>query len=75
MPYLPFLQQLGIVIEPFGEHQLRITAVPIHVKDISFNEIISMAAATIAEYGANLPMKYKKNFIMRYVLKWHARQQ
>ncbi len=52
MPYLPFLQQLGIAIEPFGEHQLRITAVPIHVKDISFNDIIAMAAATIAEYGA-----------------------
>jgi DNA mismatch repair protein MutL len=46
--------ELGIEFEPFGALQMRIIATPVHVKDISFQEILSQAATFLLE-RATLP--------------------
>lgn len=48
-PHLEFLNQQGIHAEIFSENQLKITAIPVHLKNASIAELLKEILACIAE--------------------------
>lgn len=46
-PFLPLLQQFGIHLEQFGTNQLKITALPIAIKDINMRDFIEQVVGWI----------------------------
>ncbi len=48
-PHLEFLNQCGIHAEIFGENQIKITAIPVHLKNASIQELIKEILTTISE--------------------------
>ncbi len=49
-PHLALFQQHGIMVEQFNENQLIVESTPIHLKNISCNELIREMIAVIKEY-------------------------
>lgn len=49
-PHLAFLNQQGIHIEIFGEDQLKITAIPVHLKNASIEELLGEMLTVIHEH-------------------------
>jgi DNA mismatch repair protein MutL len=48
-PFLPLLQQFGIHLEQFGTNQLKITALPIAIKDINMRDFLEQVVGWISE--------------------------
>lgn len=49
-PYLPLFVQNGIAIELFGINQLKIQATPVHLKDMSLEDLVKQTIGWINEY-------------------------
>jgi len=50
-PFLSLLQQFGIHLEQFGTNQLKITALPIAIKDINMRDLIEQVVGWISEHS------------------------
>jgi DNA mismatch repair protein MutL len=50
LPYLALFQAMGIALDQFSDHQLSITATPVYLKNINFQELITDALSWITEY-------------------------
>jgi len=61
-PYLPFLRQYGIEVEPFGHDQLIIQSTPVHLKDASMPDFIQQMMSWITEQD-NLPVDQFSNLL------------
>jgi DNA mismatch repair protein MutL len=48
-PYLDFLNQQGIHAETFSENQLKITAIPVHLKNASIEELLKEILVCVSE--------------------------
>lgn len=49
-PYLPLFVENGINIELFGVNQLKIRATPVHLKDVSLDDMVKQTIGWINEY-------------------------
>lgn len=51
IPHLELFTRNGITLEPMGTHQLIVSATPIHLKEINFEELVRQVVGWITEYG------------------------
>lgn len=49
-PYFELLQQHGIIAEPFADDQIKITAIPVHLKNASIEELLREIAGYVVEH-------------------------
>lgn len=50
MPYFALFEQHKIILEPFGNEQLIVQSIPVHLKETSLDDLIHKTIAWIAEY-------------------------
>jgi DNA mismatch repair protein MutL len=50
MPYLTLFEKHKIIMEPFGNEQLIIQSIPVHLKETSLDTLIHKTVAWISEY-------------------------
>lgn len=56
-PHLDFLNQHGIHVELFSENQLKVTAIPVHLKNASIEELLKEMLSCINESSAHADPK------------------
>ncbi|MDP3889289.1 MAG: hypothetical protein Q8Q25_01960 [bacterium] len=49
-PYLSLFKQNGIIIEPFGEDQLIVQSIPVHLKNVKCDELVQQVIGWVNEY-------------------------
>lgn len=49
-PYLPLYQSLGVSLDALSDYQLALTATPVYLKNVNFQELIENTLSWIAEF-------------------------
>ncbi len=49
-PYLPIYHTMGVMLDIFNDHQLSLTATPVYLKNVNFQELVETMLGLIAEY-------------------------
>lgn len=49
-PHLPIYHTMGVMLDIFNDHQLSLTATPVYLKNVNFQEVVETMLGLIAEY-------------------------